>query len=118
VQAKPALLRLLTVMLLLQWGTALGQCLRIATPAEFHIDLCTGEGIQRLAIPLDAPAPAHASGGVCPACAGPGAVALPAPAAMIAPPLVFVQATETPPRPSTPVPAPPPRCQPRAPPTS
>ena len=119
-RAKPALLRLLTVLLLLQWGTAIGQCLRIASPAEFHLDLCTSDGIQRIAIPLDeqAPAPAHAGTGICPACAGPGAVALPAPAFALAPPLVFVQATDPPPRPSTPAPAPPPRCQPRAPPTS
>ena len=117
---KPALLRLLSVLLLLQWGTALGQCLRIATPAEFHVDLCTSEGIQRVAVTLDgeAPAPAHAGTGICPACAGPAAIALPAPVVALAPPLVFVQATDPPPRPANPAPAPPPRCQPRAPPTS
>ena len=119
-RARPALLRLLTVLLLMQWGTAFGHCLRIASPAEFHIDICTSDGIHRIAVPLDeqAPAPAHAGSGICPACAGPGAVALPAPAIALAPPLVFVQAADPPPRPSAPAPAPPPRCQPRAPPTS
>jgi hypothetical protein len=122
VRPRPALIRLLAVLLLMQWGTAFGHCLALAAPAGMlHLEICTADGLQRVSLPADQqdlPATPQ-SGGICPACAGPGAAALPAPTVTIAPPALFVQAPEAPP-PSTPRPAPPPRCQPppRAPPTS
>ncbi len=132
VRLRPALIRLLTILLLLQWGTAFGHCLRMASPeALLHLEICTPDGIQRLAMPIAAdptgedgadpatPVPAHPAAGICPVCAGPATVALPPPPVSLVAPLLLVQAPQ-PPAPSTPSPAPPPRCQPqpRAPPTS
>lgn len=127
VRLRPALVRLLTILLLLQWGTAFGHCLRMASPeALLHLEICTPEGIQRIAMPMAedgadpaSPAPAHPPAGICPACAGPAAVALPPPPVAVVAPMLLVQVPQPPP-PSTPSPAPPPRCQPppRAPPTS
>jgi hypothetical protein len=123
VRLRPTLTRLLVLLLLLQWGTAFGHCLKLAAPqGVLHMDICTAEGLRSVALPLDGaddPAPDHAAAMLCPVCAGPGAAALPeAPFALVAP-LLLVQTVDPPP-PSTPSPAPPPRCQPppRAPPTS
>lgn len=117
---RPALIRLLAVLLLVQWGTAFGHCLRLAAPAEaLHLEICTQEGLRSLTIPVggeDAPEPAI-TGGVCPACAGPGTAA--PPPVSLAPPMVLAQAADPPPAPPpAPVPTPPRSCQPRAPPTS
>ncbi|NGM22801.1 DUF2946 domain-containing protein [Roseomonas stagni] len=127
VRLRPALIRLLTILLLLQWGTAFGHCLRMASPeALLHLEICTPDGIQRIAMPAAEegadpaqPSPAHPPAVICPACAGPAAVALPPPPVSLVAPMLLVQASPPAP-PSTPSPAPPPRCQPppRAPPTS
>jgi hypothetical protein len=123
VRARPALIRLLSLLLLLQWGTAFAHCLALAAPADqLHIEICTAEGLRSVALPAgdtDAPAEHPGMAGFCPACAGPAALALPAPAIGLAPPLLLAQAADPPP-PSTPGPAPSPSCRPppRAPPTS
>jgi len=119
-RARPALIRLLALLLLLQWGSAFAHCLP-ATPASaaLHVEICTPEGI-RLAILLgDAPENPEHGMGFCPACGGPAALALPAVAVALAPPLLLAQSTEPNPAPG-PGPAPMPSCRPppRAPPTS
>jgi hypothetical protein len=119
---RPALTKLLVVLLLMQWGTAFAHCLRLAAPAAtFEVEICTAEGIHRLVLPLgegDGHG-GHAAVPPCPACLGPGGVALPAPAIGLAPPLLLAQAADPPPPPApTPLPQPPRSCQPRAPPTS
>ena len=126
VRLRPALTKLLVVLLLMQWGTAFAHCLRLAAPAgTFEVEICTPEGIHRVALPLDEGQGegdghgGHAAVPPCPACLGPGGVALPAPAIGLAPPLVLAQAADPPPPPSpAPLPQPPRSCQPRAPPTS
>nr|WP_281419605.1 DUF2946 family protein [Falsiroseomonas tokyonensis] len=127
VRLRPALTRLLVLLLLLQWGTAFGHCLKLAAPhgalpGVLHMDICTPEGLRSIALQFDpgeAPKADHAAGMLCPLCGGLGGAALPPPPVALLPPLLLVQ-TEAPPPPSTPSPAPPPRCQPppRAPPTS
>lgn len=119
---RPALTRLLVVLLLLQWGTAFGHCLRFAGPAEgFAVEICTPDGIHRVVLPAEEGdgTPHAMPGAVCPACQGPAAVALPPPPVALVAPLLLAQAADPPPpRPSQPRPAPTPYCQPRAPPTS
>jgi hypothetical protein len=121
VRVRPALIRALAVLLLMQWGTAFAQCLRLAAPAPgFTVEICTGEGLHRVTLPLQedgAPDDHAGAGPLCPACAGPAAFALPAPGISIAPPVLLAQ-TADPPPPSPPFPTPPRSCQPRAPPTS
>jgi hypothetical protein len=127
VRPRPALTWLLTLSLLLQWGTAFGHCLRLAAPAEaLHLEICTVEGLKTVALSADdqqepegAKSPL-ATPAVCPACAGPAAPALPTPTVTAAPPLLLAQAPEAPQPPPAPAPAPPRGCQPppRAPPTS
>ncbi|MBE9603876.1 hypothetical protein IAI18_03300 [Acetobacteraceae bacterium H6797] len=51
-RARPLFLRLLTVLLLLQWGTAFAHCLNLA-PAAFQTILCTPDGLVSVALPLD-----------------------------------------------------------------
>ncbi|MGK7866375.1 DUF2946 family protein [Falsiroseomonas sp. E2-1-a20] len=122
---RPTLTRLLVLLLLMQWGTAFGHCLKLAAPHDLlHMDICTAEGMRSVALPLDeadgqAPAGDHAAAMPCPVCGGPGAASLPTPPFTLVAPLLLVQTVDPPP-PSTPSPAPPPRCQPppRAPPTS
>jgi hypothetical protein len=120
VRPRPALIRLLAVLLLVQWGTAFGHCLRLSAPAEaLHLEICTPEGLRSLAVPADQAPEPTATGGVCPACAGPGAAAVPPLPVGVAPPVVLAQAADPPPVPSpAAVPTPPRSCQPRAPPTS
>jgi hypothetical protein len=123
VRCRPALTRLLVVLLLLQWGTAFGHCLRLAAPAEgFAVEICTPDGIHRVVLQAEdgEDGPRHAMpGSVCPACQGPASIALPPPPVALVAPLLLVQAADPPlPRPGVPQPAPTPYCQPRAPPTS
>ncbi|MGX9964475.1 DUF2946 family protein [Roseomonas sp. F4] len=120
---RPALTRLLVLLLLLQWGSAFGHCLRLAAPGDgvLHMDICSADGPRSITITLDDqdnPPQDHAAGMICPLCGGYGG-ALPPPPVAIVPALLLAQA-EVPAPPSTPSPAPPPRCQPqpRAPPTS
>ena len=119
-RARPALIRLLALLLLLQWGSAFAHCLP-ATPASaaLHVEICTPEGIRLAILPGDAPEDPEHGMGFCPACGGPAALALPAVAVALAPPLVLAQSTEPNPAPG-PGPAPMPSCRPppRAPPTS
>ncbi|NKE43487.1 DUF2946 family protein [Roseomonas frigidaquae] len=125
---RPALTRLLVLLLLLQWGTAFGHCLKLAAPqggvqgGVLHMDICTPEGLRSMSLVLDQDDRTpqdHAAGMLCPLCGGVGGAALPPPPVALVPPLLLVQ-TAPPQTPSTPNPAPPPRCQPppRAPPTS
>lgn len=119
--SRPALTRLLAVLLLLQWGTAFAHCLRLVAPAQaLTIEICTADGIHRVSIPAEPEDHApHQGAAVCPACQGPGAAALAAPAVVVAAPARLAQAADPPPAPpSAPRPAPTPYCQPRAPPTS
>lgn len=122
---RPALTRLIAALLLLQWGTAFGHCLALAAPAPvLMVAICTAEGIHRVALPIgDEGGPQDGHGdhglasGMCPACQGPGAVALPAPPVTLAAPVLLAQAADPPPpAPSGPGPLPPRSCQPRAPP--
>lgn len=124
VRVRAALTKLLAVLLLLQWGTAFGHCLRLAAPAAgtgFEIEICTADGIHRMVLPLD---DGQGHGGQraippCPACLGPAAPALTPPPVSLATPVLLAQAADPPaPRPSPPAPSPAPSCQPRAPPTS
>jgi hypothetical protein len=118
---RPALTRLIAALLLLQWGTAFGHCLALAAPAAaLTIEICTADGIHRVAMPVG-PEDGHQdhalAAGMCPACQGPGAVALPAPPVSLAAPVLLAQAADPPPpAPSGPGPLPPRSCQPRAPP--
>ena len=117
---RAALIRLLSLLLLLQWGSAFAQCLHLpASPAALHVEICTAEGIRLVVMPGEAPETPDEAGGFCPLCAGPSLLALPAEPATLLAPLVLVQATEPAPAPS-PGPAPLPSCRPppRAPPTS
>ncbi|PWS38129.1 hypothetical protein DFH01_02170 [Falsiroseomonas bella] len=121
VRFRPALTRLLVVLLLLQWGTALGHCLRLAAPAPgFTVEICTAEGLHRVTLPggEDAPAEHAHAGGICPACQGPAAFALLPPTPGVAAPVVLAQSADPPPPPQPQFPTPPRSCQPRAPPTS
>jgi hypothetical protein len=126
VRLRPALTRLLVLLLLMQWGTAFGHCLRLAAPGDdFVVEICTAEGIHRVALADtgdqtddDQDAPPMLAG-LCPACAGPAAVALPAPPVTLAAPVILAQAVDPPAPPPQPTsPLPPRSCQPRAPPTS
>ncbi len=120
---RPALTRLLAALLLLQWGLAFGHCLRLVAPAHaLTVEICTAQGIHRVVLPPEREDGAghhdHAfPAGVCPACQGPAAAALPAPPVALVPPLLLAQAADPPPAPpSSPVPLPPRSCQPRGPP--
>jgi hypothetical protein len=120
VRCRPALTRLLVVLLLLQWGTAFGHCLRLAAPAPGLVaEICTADGLQRVSLPAGEDEPgdhgAH-GGGICPACQGPAAFALLPPAPGIAAPTVLAQGADPPPPPQPQFPSPPRSCQPRAPP--
>jgi hypothetical protein len=123
VRLRPAFTRLLVLLLLMQWGTAFGHCLKLAAPGSaLHMDICTPEGMRSIPLVLDdheLPGADHATGMLCPLCGGLGGAALPPPPVALLRPLLLAQA-EAPAPPSTPSPAPPPRCQPqpRAPPTS
>ena len=119
---RPTLTRLLVVLLLMQWGTAFAQCLRLAAPGEgLTVEICTADGIRHVTMPVEDGEDGHhgmAGGLSCPACLGPAATALPAPAVGLAPPVILVQAADPPPAPPpAPRPAPTPSCQPRAPPS-
>jgi hypothetical protein len=131
VSRRPALTKLLVVLLLLQWGTAFGHCLsfdqRLAAPADgFTVEICTPDGIHRVVMPLVPGEQGEGEGhgghtGVlpCPACLGPAAPALTPPLVVLAAPVLLAQAADPPPAPPSPAPAPrPSSCQPRAPPTS
>ena len=86
---------------LLQWGTAFAQCLRPPAPAEMlHLDICTSEGLLRVAVPAGDPAehdPHEGQAGFCPACAEPSALSLPTPIIVLAMQLAFGRSVETPP---------------------
>jgi hypothetical protein len=122
VRVRPALTKLLVVLLLLQWGTAFGHCLRLAGAAGqgLTVELCTADGLRHVTIPAeDGDRGDHAAAGpLCPACAGPGAFALPAPEAALAPPAVAVAAAEPPAPAPSPFRQPPHPGQPRAPPAT
>jgi len=82
----------IALVLLLQAGVGVGHCLRgLGADGALLVEICTIEG-KRLALlgpdgqPLDGPA--EGGSGVCPACAGLPAVALPA-APSLAEPVVF-----------------------------
>jgi hypothetical protein len=116
----PALTRLLAALLLMQWGTAFAHCAKAAAPVAFAIEICTADGVHRVALPIeeDDRREDRVAPPVCPACQGPAAFAIPAPEAMLAAPIRLAQAADPPPPPSPPLPLPPRSCQPRAPPTS
>jgi hypothetical protein len=125
VRLRPTLLnaglvRLLAALLLLQWGTAFGHCLRLAAPKALTVEICTAAGLHQLTVQAgDEDAPERMSAAAsCPACQGPAAAALPAPSVSITPALMFAWAAD--PRPAAIVqPARPgPHGQPRAPPVS
>jgi hypothetical protein len=121
VRLRPALTKLLVVLLLLQWGTAFGHCLRLAgTGQGLTVEICTADGLRHVTIPAeDGDGGEHiATAPLCPACAGPAALALPAPGVAVAPPVILAQSADPPPPAPPPVPQPPRSCQPRAPPTS
>lgn len=125
VRLHPALMKLLAVLLLLQWGTAFAHCLRLAAPVEgLTVEICTADGVHRIVMPVEQPGEGGDHGGhaaipPCPACLGPAAPALTPPTVVLAPPLLLAQAADPPaPRPALPAPSPAPSCQPRAPPTS
>jgi hypothetical protein len=126
VRLRPALTKLLVVLLLLQWGTAFAHCLRLAAPPDaFAVEICTPEGIHRVVMmPADPDADhdghgSHATVPPCPACLGPASPALTPPTVALAAPVQLAQAADPPPPPPIPAPAPrPSSCQPRAPPTS
>jgi hypothetical protein len=84
-------MRLLVLALLFQWGTAFAHCLRVAPDgAGFAVDICTPDGIHRVVLPADDPGGDErqsAQGLPCPACQGPAAFALAAPAVAIAAPI-------------------------------
>ena len=87
------------------------------------VEICTAEGIHRVALPTerDDGQDREALGAApCPACQAPDAFALAPPAVAPAAPLLLAQAADPPPAPppSAPLPLPPRSCQPRAPPTS
>ncbi len=123
---RPAILsahlaRLLVVLLLLQWGTAFGHCLRLVGAGQgLTVEICTADGLRHVTIPADdGGAGDHLSTApLCPACQGPAALALPSPEVTLAPPVLLAQASEPPPPRAPPPPQPPRSCQPRAPPTS
>ena len=121
---RPALTKLLAVLLLLQWGTAFAHCLRLAAPAEgLTVEICTADGVHRIVMPVERGEGndhgGHAAIPPCPACLGPAAPALTPPPVVLAAPLLLAQAADPPaPRPTAPLPTPAPSCQPRAPPTS
>ena len=51
VRSRPALIRLLAVLLLMQWGTAFGHCLRLAAPdGLLHLEICTTEGLRSVSL--------------------------------------------------------------------
>lgn len=124
VRLRPAFTRLLVLLLLMQWGTAFGHCLKLAAPvgggAVLHMDICTPDGLRSIPLALEpenAPKQDHAAGMICPLCGGIGGAALPPPPVALLPSLLLVQAAPALP-PSTPNAAPAPRRQPpsRAPP--
>lgn len=130
---RPALTKLLVVLLLLQWGTAFGHCLSLgqrgAAQADgFTVEICTTDGIHRVVMPLQRGGEPHSDSGEhdghgsalpCPACQGPAAFALTPPPVVLAAPILLAQAADPPPAPRIPPPTPQPSpCQPRAPPTS
>lgn len=120
---RPALTRLLVLLLLLQWGTAFGHCLRMAAPeGVVHAEICTAEGLRTVTLPAEeGDAPDHRMAApICPACLGPGVFALPAPEVALAPPVLLTRSVELPPPQASPLPALPrsSRPPPRAPPIS
>ncbi len=130
---RPALTKLLVVLLLLQWGTAFAHCLALtqrgAAQADgFTVEICTADGIHRVVMPLQPAGEQNSDGGEhdghgtalpCPACQGPAAFALTPPPVVLAAPILLAQAADPPPAPRIPAPTPQPSpCQPRAPPTS
>jgi hypothetical protein len=123
VRLRPALTKLLVVLLLMQWGTAFAHCLRLAAPMDgFAVEICAADGVHRIVMmPLEegeAPSDDGHAAPSCPACLGPAAAGLVPPPVTLRAPLVFVQAADPPAPPPAPRPAPTPSCQPRAPPTS
>jgi hypothetical protein len=117
VRLRPAFTRLLVLLLLMQWGTAFGHCLKLAAPAGggvLHMDICTPDGLRSISLALeqeDAPKQDHAAGMICPLCGGIGGAALPPPPVALLPSLLLVQSAPALP-PSTPNAAPAPRRQP------
>jgi hypothetical protein len=120
VRLRPALTRLLVVLLLMQWGTAFGNCLRlIGPPSGFAVELCTPDGLHRVVLPLgdeDGQEEKAHPAAACAACQGPASFALIPPGPVLAPPARFAQSADPPPPPQPQFPAPPRSCQPRAPP--
>ncbi len=125
---RPAFTRLLVLLLLLQWGTAFGHCLKLAAPqgeapgAVLHMEICTPDGMRTIPLALEHEEHApqdYAAGMLCPVCGGLGGTALPPPPVVLVAPLLLVQ-TPPLPSPSTPNHASPPRWQPppRAPPVA
>lgn len=115
----PVLTSLLAALLLLQWGTAFAHCVRLAPAQDFAIEICTADGIHRVLLDGEGGERKALPTGVCPACLGPAAVALPPPPVALALPIELAQSADPPPAPpSSPRPAPTPHCQPRAPPTT
>lgn len=86
---------LLALVLCLQSGLAMAQCLRMAAPtggAGLHLEICTAEGLVTIALPgdladgQDGKADTPASRGIfCPVCHGLPQVDLPPPVELPAP---------------------------------
>jgi len=118
----PALTRLLAVLLLVQWGTAFGHCLRLAAPGPAPaIEICSAEGLRHVVRPSGEEGPRHGkamAASLCPACQGPAAVAMPAPTISLTAPVALVLAADPPPPAPAPAPAPSPSNRPRAPPAA
>ena len=120
---RPALTRLLVVLLLLQWGSAFGNCLGNSAAGSMLTNICTPDGLRTIVLDAngqEAPATSGQAASLpCPVCAGAFSVAMPEPMVATAPPILLVQATPPMP-PATPPPAPPRSCipPPQAPPTS
>lgn len=99
-RSRPALLTVLAALLLLQWGTAFGHCLRLAGTGEpvLHAEICTPEGLRVVALPGDEEDHGPGHGGlVCPVCAALGGAILPTPSAGVpTPALVHAVAFEAP----------------------
>ena len=93
------LTRLLVALLLLQWSTAFGHCLRLAAaPARaLTVEICTASGLHPVDLPGEhGDGERLAAGLICPACQGPASLAPPPPPIVLAVPvLAALDASET-----------------------
>lgn len=117
---SPAAIRLLALLLLLQWGTAMAHCLRsVAAFGQTTIEICTADGLRTVHLDPDDAAKGKLSAGhvACPFCSGSMA---PEPGPSVLEPLRVAYAAPLTRSPAGLPPSPPraPPQQPRAPPIS